>query len=176
MSQKPKFYFEISCDGREYDSGSGMWACYDLIVTQGNTLDELFDNASVSIINQDGGELRCSPMRADSAWMQDLIENQFLNEMIKGAGDLEDGEVGMGDCMLQYCIDNQIDQSLGVKALNLWTEREAQAAGIPLSVIRGKTKLSDHFSKEFIENQCNPHRGIDPTQCSNYSDEWERKP
>ena len=29
-------------------------------------------------------------------------------------------------------------------------------AGIPLSVIEGKTKLSDHFSEAYIESQCAP--------------------
>ena len=27
-------------------------------------------------------------------------------------------------------------------------------AGIPLSVIEGKTKLSDHFSQDYINEQC----------------------
>ena len=31
----------------------------------------------------------------------------------------------------------------------------ALAAGIPRSVIEGKTKLRDHFSKEYIDYKCN---------------------
>lgn len=34
------------------------------------------------------------------------------------------------------------------------TVQSALDAGIPLSVIEGKTKLSDHFSKEYIAKQC----------------------
>ena len=34
-------------------------------------------------------------------------------------------------------------------------EDEAIAAGIPKSVVDGKTKLSDHFSKEYINYKCN---------------------
>lgn len=30
----------------------------------------------------------------------------------------------------------------------------ALRAGIPLSVINGETKLSDHFSQEYIDQQC----------------------
>ncbi len=30
-------------------------------------------------------------------------------------------------------------------------------AGIPLSVIEGKTKLTDHFSPEYIKSQCSPN-------------------
>ena len=34
-------------------------------------------------------------------------------------------------------------------------EAAALAAGIPMSVIRGETKLSDHFSKEYIDHMAN---------------------
>lgn len=35
----------------------------------------------------------------------------------------------------------------------------ALEAGIPLSVVEGKTKLSDHFSKDYIASQINPNGG-----------------
>lgn len=35
-----------------------------------------------------------------------------------------------------------------------WMQREAQKAGIPISVIEGKTRLRDHFSQEYIDSQC----------------------
>lgn len=35
-----------------------------------------------------------------------------------------------------------------------WAKQGALAAGIPLSVIEGKTKLTDHFSQEYIDAQC----------------------
>ncbi len=34
-------------------------------------------------------------------------------------------------------------------------KESAIAAGIPRSVVEGKTKLSDHFSEEYILSQCN---------------------
>lgn len=33
-------------------------------------------------------------------------------------------------------------------------KQSALDAGIPLSVIEGKTKLTDHFSQEYIDSQC----------------------
>lgn len=42
----------------------------------------------------------------------------------------------------------------GFYCYSCWTEYEKQSAldaGIPLSVIEGKTKLSDHYSKEYLD-------------------------
>lgn len=114
---------------------------------------------SFSIIDQDGGELRCSPMPAmpaDSQWMQDLINETFLEKIIKDAGDNEDGETGMSRCIDYYCKEQGIPLEIGEQAYQHWARREALAAGIPLSVIEGKTKLTDHFSKEYIDSRCAP--------------------
>lgn len=35
-----------------------------------------------------------------------------------------------------------------------WNKQSALDAGIPLSVIEGKTKLSDHFSQDYINSKC----------------------
>jgi len=47
-----------------------------------------------------------------------------------------------------------------------WTEEDFEAgaldAGIPLSVIRGEAKLSDKFSKEYIDFKCN--REVEKTE------------
>lgn len=40
-------------------------------------------------------------------------------------------------------------------------DEDALAAGIPLSVIDGKTRLSDHFSKEYIDWRCNKQTSSD---------------
>lgn len=34
-------------------------------------------------------------------------------------------------------------------------------AGIPLSVIEGRTKLTDHYSPEYIRHQCDPKQTKD---------------
>jgi hypothetical protein len=78
-----------------------------------------------------------------------------LETMIDEAGKYEDGETGMVRCMEMYCLDKGISKTLGDKALELWWTRSAQEAGIPMSVIKGKTKLTDHFSQEYIDFQAN---------------------
>jgi hypothetical protein len=41
-----------------------------------------------------------------------------------------------------------------VPCIEAWAKQSALDAGIPLSVIEGKTKLSDHFSEDYINAQC----------------------
>jgi len=36
-----------------------------------------------------------------------------------------------------------------------WCKKEALSHGIPLSVVESNTKLSDHFSKGYIDWKCN---------------------
>jgi len=36
-----------------------------------------------------------------------------------------------------------------------WFRKEALSHGIPASVIDGKTKLKDHFSRDYIDWKCN---------------------
>lgn len=72
-----KYYIEIAVSDHAYETGDGRWANYGTIIAEGNTLDELLDKAIVDIMDQNGGELRCSPMPADSSWMQKLIEDEF---------------------------------------------------------------------------------------------------
>lgn len=79
-----------------------------------------------------------------------------LEKIIEGAADYEDGETGMSRCVELYCKDRGIDEQIAEKAYQIWFTREARGAGIPLSVIEGKTKLSDHFSSEYIESQIHP--------------------
>jgi hypothetical protein len=83
---KPRFSFEIDVSYVECDRYD-RWANYGLIVCEGNNLDELLDNASVDIMDQDGGELDCVP--ADSQWMVDEITEKFY-EGIRA----EEGERG----------------------------------------------------------------------------------
>ncbi len=74
---QPKYSFEIDVSDREYETGTGQWANYGTLVTEGNNLDELLDNASVDVMDQDGGELFILP--ADSSWIQDLIQTEWEN-------------------------------------------------------------------------------------------------
>lgn len=70
----PLFYLEIDVSDHTTDTYC-RWANYGAIVAQGEGLDELLDDATVDIMDQDGGELDTVP--ADSNWMQDLIEDEY---------------------------------------------------------------------------------------------------
>ena len=74
---KPKYYFEIDCSDRECDS-FGQWANYGTLVAEGNDLDSLIADASIDVMDQDGGSLDVH--RADSAWMQDLIVEKYWEQ------------------------------------------------------------------------------------------------
>jgi hypothetical protein len=79
---KHKYYFEIDTGGVEASGYEDRlpWVSYGTIVAEGNTLEECLENASVDLVDQDGGNPRCSPVEADEQWMQDLIIEKFYGE------------------------------------------------------------------------------------------------
>lgn len=79
---RPKYSLEIDCGGRQYET-DGMWACYGTIIADGDTLEQCLMDASVDIMDQDGGELRFSPLPADEEWMQKLITEAFYKKAAK---------------------------------------------------------------------------------------------
>lgn len=61
------------------------------------------------------------------------------------------------NCGTRDDVDNMHRDDSGVyceRCQREHEERGALDAGIPLSVIRGQTKLTDHFSREYIDAQC----------------------
>jgi hypothetical protein len=92
--------------------------------------------------------------------MKTELEN-LIKQIIDGSGEYEDGELGAHRCFKLYCEDHGISDDIMELAYARWERDEALAAGIPLSVIEGKTKLTDHFSKDYIAWQCgkNPTSG-----------------
>jgi hypothetical protein len=84
------------------------------------------------------------------------IEQKLFDRIMELAADYEDGETGTTACIKMACgslglLDNDVAE---------WASRQAfiqgaSEAGIPMSVIEGKTKLSDHFSQEYIDKQRN---------------------
>lgn len=66
----------------------------------------------------------------------------------------------IGEALADQCVGGELQRGMGTSGLIVCTDDEtmteaemredALAAGIPLSVIEGKTKLTDHFSKEYI--------------------------
>ena len=77
-----------------------------------------------------------------------------LQAIINGAIEYEDGELGFHRCLELYCTEHGIVPGVAERALAEFVRQEARAAGIPLSVIEGKTKLTDHFSPEYIDFKC----------------------
>jgi hypothetical protein len=61
-------------------------------------------------------------------------------------------------CEYSDINDGQLDDCWTCRA---YMRQSALEAGIPLSVVEGKTKLSDHFSERYINEQCNPRDCID---------------
>lgn len=74
---KPKYYIEIDTEGAEASGYEDRfhWVCYGTIVAEGNTLDELIENATVDLVDQDGGA--ASEVEADEPWMVEEIKEQF---------------------------------------------------------------------------------------------------
>ena len=71
----PRYSFEIDCSGTECDKYEPLFSTYDVISTEGNTLEECIDNAIVFIIDQDGGNFpECT---ADEDWMIEAITDKF---------------------------------------------------------------------------------------------------
>lgn len=83
------------------------------------------------------------------------MDNKLLRQIIDGASDYADVDMPMHKCIEKYCLDNGIPEEVGDEAYDLASRDNALEAGIPLSVIEGKTKLTDHFSQEYIDQQCN---------------------
>lgn len=83
MSAKKKFYIEIDCCGEEASGYEDRlpWVCYGTIVAEGDNLDELLENASVDLIDQDGGDH--GPVEAGLQWMQDAVEEKFYETLRK---------------------------------------------------------------------------------------------
>jgi hypothetical protein len=82
VSHLELYYFEIDCGGYECTRFEPRWSNYGTIVASGHSLEECIEEASVDIMDQDGGELWVGP--ADSAWMQDLIEAEFRRRYPSG--------------------------------------------------------------------------------------------
>lgn len=82
---RSKYHIEIETDGTEARGFEDQYnfVCYGCITSEGNTLDELLENAIIDLINQDGGEV--AQIEADSDWMQDLIRAEFKTITTKEA-------------------------------------------------------------------------------------------
>ena len=71
---------------------------------------------------------------------------------------VDDYTLGFKECGLEYDIPQELISWAEIK----WQQNDALDAGIPLSVLQGKTKMRDHFPKE--EAPCE-HDDIDKHYC-----------
>ena len=93
--------------------------------------------------------------RTHTLWANDETEEAFsVASILEGAAELEDGETGIHRCVELYCEQMGIPADIGEIAVKEFLKRAALSSGIPLSVIEGKTKLSDHFSPDYIRMKC----------------------
>lgn len=82
------------------------------------------------------------------------MNTQKAYEIIEQAcSDYEDGQTGVSACVEMFVEENNLSHDVD-EVLGLYFKNEARQAGIPLSVVNGDKKLSDHFSKEYIDSQC----------------------
>ncbi len=77
MEQRPKYYIEIDVSDRECSRFEPRYSNY------GTLIAECLDNASVDIIDQDGGNLWDGP--ADEAWMHETITREFMGDPDRAA-------------------------------------------------------------------------------------------
>lgn len=69
-------YIEIDISSYCIDNTDrGYWRGADCIISEGDTLDELLDNALIYWTNQDGGE--AGETEADADWCIELIQAEF---------------------------------------------------------------------------------------------------
>jgi hypothetical protein len=78
-----------------------------------------------------------------------------LLKIIKESEQYADIDMDVTKCIEQYCQENNIPEEIAEKAIELAYRNEAINAGIPISVIEGRTKLTDHFTKEYIDFKTN---------------------
>lgn len=72
-----KYSIEIDTGGAEASGYEDRlpWVCYGTIVSEGDNLDELIANATVDLVDQDGGE--AGIVEADENWMVELVIAEF---------------------------------------------------------------------------------------------------
>lgn len=87
-------------------------------------------------------------------YLKAQLEHQYDN--VNGCRDSDLGKPP--SCEYSDNNDGELDDCWTCRA---HMRQSALEAGIPLSVVDGKTKLSDHFSEQYIAEQCNPRDYID---------------
>lgn len=80
---REKKKYEIDCDDVGVDfADEGRWRSYAL-AARGNTLEELMKDATISEIDQDGGEIRCYGLDDASGPVSDAVEEVLRGRVEK---------------------------------------------------------------------------------------------
>ena len=90
-----RYYIEIDTGGEEASGYEDRlpWVCYGTIVAEGDSLTECLEDATVDLVDQDGGER--GHVEADADWMQDAVEKAFMAKYPPpGMGHLETEQRG----------------------------------------------------------------------------------
>lgn len=82
-----------------------------------------------------------------------MTQKQY-DQIDRGVSDLSDGETSVHDHALQYCEAQGWTSEVADEWYRRWFRAEAIAAGVPASVVDGRTRLTDHFSPEYIRWMC----------------------
>jgi hypothetical protein len=83
------------------------------------------------------------------------IGQAFYNQVINESMDYQDNETGMFSAIRHYCELNGIDEQVAEEIIDRYELQLALDVGVPLSVATGKKKLSECFSREYINHMCN---------------------
>lgn len=91
--------------------------------------------------------------------MSTAFATDFLRGVLKASEQYADIDVGVEDCVRLYIRHDRPEYLCVVDALaeacsRLAFVEGALEAGIPMSVIEGKTTLRDHFSQADIDDMC----------------------
>ena len=73
-----------------------------------------------------------------------------ITAILKGAMDYADEDT---DGIKEFCEENNIPEEVCEAAEHQAMVESAMAAGIPMSVILGKKKLTDYYTQEYIDLQ-----------------------
>lgn len=79
----------------------------------------------------------------------------LFKSIIKNAQQYEDGNLGLLQSVEKYCEEHDVALNIGHEAVDWYLTQEAISHGIPTSVVKGETKLRDHFSQDYIDWKCN---------------------
>lgn len=75
-------YIEIDISDRCIDdSDHGYWRGASTLVSEGDSLDELLDNATIYWSDQDGGE--AGESEGDDDWCAELIQTEYYKKIAK---------------------------------------------------------------------------------------------